>query len=243
MTTKLSDEEIGKISSNLRKIEETIEKTKACCGVKGKISVCAATKTVTPERIQAARECGLGLAGENRVQELTDKYSLGAYEGLGLHFIGRLQQNKVKYLVGKVSLIQSLDSLSLAAEIEKRYGAAGLVCDVLAEINSGEEPEKGGILPEEAKEFIWRVSEFPHLRIRGLMTVGPICEKRTDIIPFFEKTYKLFSDIGPKTGENVRMEILSMGMSGNYDIAVSCGATMVRPGSAIFGLRDYGTVK
>ncbi len=199
----------------------------------------AATKTVPVEVINyAITECGLTDIGENRVQELLSKYDYLEKDKVKLHFIGTLQANKVKYIVGKVCLIHSLDSVKLAEEISKRSVKIGIVTDCLCEINIGNEEAKGGIDENEAESFIRIVSDLPGIRIRGIMVIGPHCENTEDYIPFFKRTKALFDDL---SGNGLLSDkpILSMGMSDNYSLAVKYGSTLVRPGSAIFGARNY----
>jgi pyridoxal phosphate enzyme (YggS family) len=199
----------------------------------------AATKTVPVEIINyAITECGLTDIGENRVQELLSKYDALEKDKVNLHFIGTLQANKVKYIVDKVCLIHSLDSVKLAEEISKRSLKIGKVTECLCEINIGDEEAKGGISESYAEEFIRSVSMLEGIRIRGIMVIGPHCESTDDYIPFFERTKALFDDLSGK-GLLSKDPILSMGMSDNYSLAVKHGSTLVRPGSAIFGARKY----
>lgn len=231
MNIKLSDEyKVG--------IRSSIEKIRGVIGEKAVL--CAATKTVPVEAINfAARECGLTCMGENRVQELLSKYDELDKDLLNIHFIGRLQTNKVKYIIDKVSMIQSLDSLRLAAEIDKRAAEKGIIMDVLIELNVGEEETKGGILPSEFDDFAEKISDFNNIRVRGIMTIGPICASKEEYTEYFKKTYQFFIDILPKKIHNIYKPVLSMGMSDNYEVALACGSTMIRPGTAIFGHRDY----
>ncbi len=203
------------------------------------ITVMAATKTVPAELINyAINECGLTDIGENRVQELLDKYDSLSLDKARLHFIGTLQPNKVKYIIGRVCLIHSLDSMKLASEINKRSISAGLVTDVLCEINIGNEEAKGGIPEDKAEDFIISLKELSGIRVRGLMVIGPHCENKDDYRPFFARTKALFDRLSA-LGLLGASPILSMGMSDNYDLAAEYGATLIRPGSAIFGKRIY----
>lgn len=198
----------------------------------GTVSLLAATKMQSGEDINYLISKGVKIIGENRVNELIEKYD--SYDkSAELHFIGTLQKNKVKYIIDKVSLIHSLDSFSLAEEISKRATKIGRVMDVLVEINSGREENKGGILPENLGEFLNSLKVLSGVRVRGLMTMAPRCEKSEDYYKYFSLTKELFDEFF-KGDENA---ILSMGMSESYKEAIECGATLVRVGSKIFGRR------
>ena len=205
----------------------------------GDVTLLAATKTVPAEDILfAAENLGLTAAGENRQQEFTEKY--GVLSGaLDYQFIGHLQTNKAKFIVGKASLIQSVDSLHLAERIGSIASAAGLVQDVLIEINIGREEAKSGFLPEEAAEAEARISELPGVRTRGIMVMAPVCSEKDEYRKYFRETYSIFIDIFQKKSHNIRECILSMGMSDSYVEAIEEGATLVRVGSALFGRRNY----
>lgn len=238
MTEKLSSEKT-RFSENFKRINDKIGETKARLGITSDITVMGATKTVSAEIIKYARSQGLTDAGENRVQELNEKFAEGAYDGMKLHFVGRLQTNKVKYLAEKNCdiLIQSLDSISLAKEIEKRYSAVNRVCTVLVELNSGAEDAKGGVSAEDIGDFFDLISDYKHIKPMGIMNVAPFCQKKDDYRKYFDKTFQIFIDISAKKLHNICRPILSMGMSDNYDLAVEYGATLVRPGRALFGDR------
>lgn len=214
---------------------ENIEKAKAAAGRMDNVRLMAVTKTVSPERINYAVGLGIDLLGENRVQEFMDKRE--QYLTAEVHFIGGLQTNKVKYIIDKVSMIHSVDSLRLAEEISRRAGQHGLVMDILAEINIGGEETKGGITPESAPELCAQLRELPNIRLRGLMTIPPPgCGEDT-----FAAMQRLFSDIQSDKSVNVAgaFDTLSMGMSGDYETAVKHGSTIVRIGSGLFGYRNY----
>ena len=228
------------IAENLASVRENIARAAEKAGRSpGDILLVGATKTNGAERVREAIAAGLPACGENRVQELLEKNAQGAYEGAELHFIGTLQRNKVKYLVGLVQLIHSVDSVELMREIDRQARKRGLVQDILLEVNAAGEASKSGFAPEALPEMLAAASEFPGLRVRGLMTIPPICSSGAENLPYFLLLNKLFIDNGEKKYDNVRMDFLSMGMSGDYEAAISCGANMVRVGTAIFGPRAY----
>jgi pyridoxal phosphate enzyme (YggS family) len=227
----LSKEIKSSIRDNLLTIRENLKSHS--------VTLMAATKTVPASWINyATQECGLTDIGENRVQELLAKYDELTLTGVNLHFIGRLQVNKVKYLIGKVCLIHSLDSLKLAEEISRRSEAKGLVTDVLYEVNIGEEEAKGGIPEREVRAFLSAVSSLRGIRVRSLMVIGPYCPDVDGYRPFFARTRTLFDSLAEE-GFFGDKPILSMGMSDNYALAASYGSTLVRPGTAVFGARAY----
>ena len=206
--------------------------------------VVAATKTVDAETVNyAAENLGLTDIGENRVQELLAKYDQLDKDRLNIHFIGHLQKNKVKYIVGKVCLIHSLDSYELALEIEKQSAKLGIVSDVLVEVNIGAEENKSGADLSQVSEIVEKVSALEHVRVRGMMTIGPKCDSFDSYREYFDKTYSLFSEIfldkSDKKGHNVYGYILSMGMSDSYEAAIASGANVIRPGQCLFGARSY----
>ena len=204
------------------------------------ILLLAATKMNDADRVREAIRAGVDLCGENRVQEMLEKQAQGAYEGAPLHFIGHLQKNKVKFVVGTVSLIHSVDSVALLETIDRIAGARGLVQDVLLEINIAAEPSKSGFAPDELGSALAAASTRKNLRVRGLMTVPPICVSGEENLQYFERMKQLFVDNCEKKYDNVCMDFMSMGMSGDYEAAIRCGANMVRIGTAIFGERHYG---
>ena len=203
------------------------------------IVLCAATKMNGPEAVREAIAAGVDCCGENRVQELTAKLSENAYAGAPVDFIGRLQTNKVRQVVGKVRLIQSADRLKLLEAINAEAARQGICQDVLLQINIGREASKGGFLEEEIPELLPKLPSFSNLRVRGLMAIPPICENSSENDKFFLKIQQLGVDIGAKKYDNVSVEILSMGMSDDYADAIRCGSTMIRVGTAIFGARNY----
>lgn len=205
----------------------------------GEITLCAATKMNDADRVRQAIAAGVRCCGENRVQELTQKLAENAYENADIHFIGHLQTNKVKAVVGKVSLIQSVDSLRLLQAVSKEAVRQGIRQDILLEINIGEEASKTGFSICDILPLLENLGQYPNVRVRGLMAIPPICENPGDNNKFFEEIRALAVDIKAKKYDNVCMEILSMGMSGDYADAIAHGSTMIRIGTAIFGARNY----
>lgn len=203
------------------------------------ITFLSATKTVEPDYINYAISLGLSYIGENKVQELLSKYDQYNLENCSLQFIGHLQSNKVRQIVGKVDLIQSIDSMKLAKEVSKCSLKNNITSDILVEVNIGKEENKSGVMPEMLEELVEEISTLPAVNVKGLMTIPPICEKKDEIRRYFEKMNRLFLDISSKKLDNVSMDILSMGMSSDYYEAILEGANMVRIGSALFGNRIY----
>lgn len=202
------------------------------------ITLCAATKTQTDESIQAVIAAGVTICGENRVQELTAHLAQNAYAGSAVHFIGHLQTNKVKQVVGQVDMIQSVDSQRLLQAIQAQAEKLDIVQNILLEVNIGREENKGGILPEALEELAQMAVDLPNISLRGLMAIPPVSLSPGDTTPFFEKMHQLFVDITAKMSDNQNtIECLSMGMSGDFKEAVACGATLVRVGTALFGAR------
>lgn len=227
----LTDEVRKSVKNNIENIKKIINGRN--------VTLMAATKTVPCEIINyAIFECGLTDIGENRVQELLSKYDGLDLSKADLHFIGTLQPNKVKYIVDKVCLIHSLDSIKLAKEISKRSEQTGKITDVLCEVNIGEEDAKGGVPESEVRDFLNSVKQESALRIRGIMVIGPHCEDKNDYIPFFERTKNLYDKLRVD-GYFADSPILSMGMSDNFDLAIEYGSNLIRPGTAIFGKRFY----
>ena len=202
------------------------------------ITLLAATKTVEVEVINHAYEQGLRYMGENRVQEFLSKEEM-LNTGFHRQLIGTLQRNKARQIVGKVELIQSVDSVKLAEEIARQSVIRNIVSDVLVEVNIAGELSKSGIEPERVPELLAEISEIDGIRVKGLMTLGPVGENAQKKAEIFDKMQKLFIDNSTKKVDNISMDILSMGMSADYDIAVMHGATMVRVGSSLFGARVY----
>ena len=203
------------------------------------ITFLAATKTVDAATIDHAISLGLDHIGENRVQELLAKYEEYDLENCSLQFIGHLQSNKVRQIVGKVDLIQSVDSFKLANEISAQSLKRNVHTDLLVEVNIGREENKSGVFEENLEELLCQIAELDGISVQGLMTIPPICDNKQKISHYFNKMHRLFIDISQKKLDNINMHILSMGMSDDYYEAILEGATMVRIGSALFGARNY----
>jgi len=203
------------------------------------ILLCAATKMNDAENVRQAIAAGVDCCGENRVQELTQKLAQNAYEGAPVHFIGHLQTNKVKQVVGKVSLIHSVDSLRLLEAINKEAAKQGIVQDILLEINIGNEDSKSGFDRDDLPAILAKMGDFSNIHVCGLMAIPPICQNSTDNHKFFQEMCNLSVDITAKKYDNVSVEIMSMGMSDDFTDAIACGSTMIRVGTAIFGARGY----
>ncbi len=228
-----------KMDQKKLQIKENLEKILGA--MPENVTLLAATKTVPAEYINYAAELGLKVIGENRVNELLEKYDAIDKTRLDVQFIGHLQTNKVKYIIDKVSLIHSVDSVKLAEEISKRALAKGIVMPVLVEINIGGEESKSGVRPEEAMDFVKSIAVLKGITVRGLMTIPPKSDDISKNIAFYQKIRKIFIDISEQNVDNVSMSILSAGMSGDWEAAISCGSNMVRIGSGIFGNRIYKT--
>lgn len=206
------------------------------------ITLVAVSKFVDEERIRLAHEAGANVFGESRAQELGEKMPMFEEFGADVHFIGQLQTNKVKYVIGNASLIQSVDRLELAKEISRLAVKAGITQDVLAEVNIGGEAQKGGIAPDELKDLISIISELPGIKVKGLMCVPPAVGEE-EARRYFASMRRLFEDIASAGIPGVDMRELSMGMSGDYKSAIKEGATMVRVGTAIFGARPAAVAR
>ena len=227
------------IAENIARIRAEIDAAAREVGRDPKeITLVGASKMNDAQACKDAIAAGIDALGENRVQEMVQKLGENAYEGAPLHFIGHLQRNKVKQVVGYVDLIQSVGSLSLLDEIEKVAAAKGLVQDILLEVNVGGEEAKSGFAPEEVFAAAEAALERPHVRVRGLMTIPPADADRDTNMQYFRQVRTLYVDINEKLFHN-ELECISMGMSGDFADAIRCGATMVRVGTAIFGTRYY----
>ena len=236
MMEKLS---IDIFNDNYKEITQNIARAAEKSGRKYEdITLLAATKTVDVEVINHAIEAGVSFIGENRVQEFLSKYE--QYNPVNMHFIGHLQTNKVKDIIDKVSLIHSVDSYRLAEEISRQAVKRNIIVNILLEINIGDEQSKSGFEYDEAVAAVEKIAKLGGIKIKGLMAIPPICATSDENRPYFAKMKKLFIDIGSKKIDNSSMDILSMGMSGDYEVAIEEGATYVRVGTDIFGRRNYG---
>lgn len=243
MTEKLSkvnEERREQVKRNFFEIKENILKSAQSVGKsKDDIIFLAATKTVPADIINYSISLGLKYIGENKVQEFLNKYDEYDLQNCTAHFIGHLQTNKVRQIVGKVDMIQSVDSLKLAEEINRISLQKKLTTKILIEVNIGGEENKSGTAPENVEELLSQIAGLSNIKAEGLMTVPPICDSKSEIYKYFDNMYKLFIDISSKKLDNIDMHYLSMGMSGDYQEAIKSGANMVRIGSSLYGARNY----
>lgn len=227
------------------RIKDTMEEIKAACfragREPGEVRLVVVSKNFNQQRIEEAYACGLRIFGENRVQELIEKIEVLPTD-IEWHLIGTLQRNKVKYILGKVSLIHSVHSLSLAAEISKQSVMADLVTNILLQVNVSGEASKHGFCPQELLSQIKEICHMPGIKIKGLMTIAPMAEDSEEARPVFCELYHLAREIDRLGLSGVEMQELSMGMSDDFQVAVEEGATLLRIGSRIFGPRNYGDV-
>ena len=228
------------VAQNVQKIAQDVREAALQAGRDpSEVQVMAVTKTVDPVLVNAAIGAGITLLGENKAQELCAKYDSYHKDGVQIHFIGHLQTNKVRQIVDKVSMVESVDSIKIAREIDRHCAAIGKVMDVLFEVNIGREENKTGIFPELLPALLEEAGKLEHIRVRGLMTIPPVCETEEEVLQYFSQMRQLFIDIKQKKYDNISMEILSMGMSADYLAAVRCGSNIVRIGTAMFGQRNY----
>ncbi len=228
------------IAENVARIRAEMEAAAISCGRNPKeVRLCAATKMNDADAVRQAITAGVDCCGENRVQELTEKLAQHAYDGAPVHFIGHLQTNKVKQVVGKVELIQSVDSERLLRAIDREAARQGIVQDILLEVNIGQESSKSGFSADDILPLVEKAGEFSNICIKGLMAIPPISHISGENRIFFQKMFQLSVDIKGKIEDNVKVDCLSMGMSGDFPDAIACGSTMVRVGTAIFGERSY----
>ena len=228
------------IEENVRRIRQEIAQAALAAGRDpSQIQLCAATKMNDAQAVRRAIQAGVDCCGENRVQELAAKQAENAYAGVPVHFIGHLQTNKVRQVVGQVDLIQSVDSARLLQAINNEAQRRGIVQNVLLEVNIAGESSKSGFLADEILPFMENIAQYPNVCVMGLMAIPPISQKKGDNVKFFQKISDLCVDIRGKKYDNVKVDCLSMGMSGDFADAIACGSTMVRIGTAIFGARNY----
>lgn len=228
------------IEENFKRIKDEIAQAAVKAGRNpGDVKLMAVTKTVAPEFVNAAINAGADLIGESKVQEYLSKKDEIDLTRCEVHFIGHLQTNKVRQIIGEVAMIQSADSVRLAREIGRRSVSKGIVSDILLEVNIGKEESKFGFKPSEVYEKACEISEIEGVKIQGLMTLPPLDATKEQTTAFFSNIRQLFIDIREKKIHNVTMSVLSMGMSGDYREAVIAGSTLVRVGTAIFGARRY----
>lgn len=236
------------ITENVARVRAELEAAAIAAGRDPKsIQLCAATKMNNADAVREAIRAGVDCCGENRVQELTAKLAENAYEGAPVHFIGHLQTNKVRQVVGKVDLIQSVDSERLLRAIDLEAKKQGIRQNVLLEVNIGEEASKSGFAAEDILPLLDKIGEFSNICVKGLMAIPPISQNSGDNVKFFRKMFQLYVDIREKKSDNVKVDCapfieadcLSMGMSADYADAIACGSTMIRVGTAIFGARNY----
>ena len=228
------------IAENVANIKARIREAAIAAGRDpSEIKLCAATKMNDADAVRQAIAAGVDLCGENRVQELVQKSAENAYAGVPVHFIGHLQTNKVRQVVGKVDLIQSVDRMKLLAAIQAEAAHQGITQKILLQINIGNEDSKGGFAAEEIWDVLDQLQNFPNISVCGLMAIPPISQNSGDNCKFFQEMYNLAVDITAKKRNNVSMETLSMGMSEDFADAIACGSTMIRVGTAIFGPRNY----
>lgn len=228
------------VEDNYKAVKENIEESAIKAGRNPQdVRLMAVTKTVESVYINRVLDLGADLIGENRVQEYLGKKDELHLEGVEKHLIGHLQTNKVKHIVGEVDMIESVDSVKLAKEISRVSAIKGVETNVLVEVNVGKEESKSGIFIEQLEELLAEISLMSCIKVKGLMTIPPICDNQCEIDKYFSTMYQSFIDIKSKKLDNISMDILSMGMSGDYESAVANGSNIVRVGSAIFGARKY----
>ena len=228
------------IAENVAAVRRRLEEAAAAAGRDPKtIQLCAATKMNDADAVRQAIRAGVDCCGENRVQELTQKLAQNAYEGAPVHFIGHLRTNKVKQVVGKVDLIQSVDSLHLLEAINREAARQGIRQNILLEVNIGQEAAKSGFDAGDILPLMDRIGIFSNICVKGLMAIPPISLNSGDNLKFFQKMFQIYVDIQRKINDNALVDCLSMGMSNDYPDAIASGSTMIRVGTAIFGARDY----
>ena len=235
----LDEQRVKATIDNYKRIKENVNEAAVKAGRStDDVRLMCVTKTIEAEYINPVLDLGADLIGENRVQEYLGKRDALHLSGVERHLIGHLQTNKVKQIVGEVDMIESVDSVKLAKEISKQSVNKGVTTNVLVEVNVGKEDSKSGIFMESLEELLGEIAQMPAIKIKGLMTIPPICDEN-EVRKYFSAMHQSFVDIKAKKIDNIDMEILSMGMSGEYEAAVLEGSNIVRVGSAIFGARKY----
>ena len=236
----LTQEQLTMMAENVARIRENMAAAAREAGRDpADILLCAACKTRTAETVAASAALPIDVFGENHVQELCANFDAGAYCGKPSHFIGHLQTNKIKKVLGRASLIQSVDSEHLLTAIEKEAAKADLCQNILLEVNIGGEESKSGVSPDRLWPLLESAAAQPHIRVKGLMAIPPVNDDDAQNRRYLAQVYKLFVQAGERGYQNVKMETLSMGMSGAFENAIREGATLVRIGTAIYGERDY----
>lgn len=231
---------MSEITNNVKAVMERAASAAVKAGIKPEdIVLIAASKMNNAERVRQAYDAGIRFFGENRVQEMEEKFKQGAYIGAELHFIGHLQRNKVKNVVGKADLIESVDSEELISLIGKRAEMQGIIQRVLLEVNIGGEENKSGVNPAEIEKYLEIMSKTPGIRTEGLMAIPPLSNDIIATRRYFDAMRKLYVDIGAKKYDNISMKFLSMGMSADFEEAILAGANIIRVGTGIFGRRNY----
>lgn len=229
------------VTENLKRVEEKIVRACERSGrPREEVTLIAVSKTKPVEMIEEAMKSGIRIFGENKVQEIIKKEAVLPKE-IDWHLIGHLQRNKVRQIAGKVAMIHSVDSLRLAEQIQKEYEKAGETAHILVEVNVAREESKFGLMPEETEETLREIAKMPNIKVCGLMTIAPYTEDPENNRGHFRNLRKLLVDINAKNIDNISMRELSMGMTGDYEVAIEEGATFVRVGTGIFGERQYST--
>lgn len=230
------------LKENLAQVEENIQRACERAGRDRKeVTLIAVSKTKPVEMLREIYDAGIRVFGENKVQELVDKYEV-LPEDIKWQMIGHLQRNKVKYIIDRVDLIHSVDSIRLAETIDKEAEKKGITAKILIEVNVAKEDTKFGLVPEEVDDFIEQLANYKHIQVQGLMTIAPFVSDPEENRPIFARLRELSVDIGKKNVDNINMSVLSMGMTNDYQVAIEEGATMVRVGTGIFGARNYALV-
>lgn len=236
----IDEEKLKTVGDNYKSVKQRVEDAAVKAGRDpSDVRLMAVTKTVESVYINKVLDMGADLIGENRVQEYLGKKDELHLDGVEKHLIGHLQTNKVKQIVGEVDMIESVDSEKLAREIDKVSAGKNIVTNVLVEVNIGREESKSGVFAENLEELLEKIAGFNNIKVKGLMTIPPICDSESEVNEYFAKMYQTFIDIRDKKIDNIDMSILSMGMSGDFEAAIANGSNIVRVGSAIFGARKY----